>query len=157
MAVWKPLPTDVNELKELHSKLKDKEMRLEADLAIKDNPELEDVIVQLALATARAKKLKAGINKVPLDLSARSQAAGLAVRIRFLENQLSNAHERCNKVCGDAKTASKWVELSNHNYSEIAQLKTIYEASEKRLQGTGVDLDVLLPSTAKFIKDSDKK
>jgi len=150
MAKWKQLPTDPVELHELLGKLRDKEMKLEADLAIASTPTLGGAITKLALATAGVKKMDANLMKLEMpDEDSRIQAKALATRIEYLRNQLVSAEQLLQDTIGDS--AKKLLELREHREQEFDQLCAIYDSTNQLFDTHDIPLGKLLPSTADFV------
>lgn len=98
----KELPTDVDKLKEMLSKLKDKETRLEADLALRKHPELERGIISVCIALHDVRKAHDVLKVIQLkstdvDSKRVEQVKGL---IALYEEQLAG-------VEGDTELAEK--------------------------------------------------
>jgi len=150
---FKELPTDPMALKALLQKLKDKEMRLEADLAIKEHPEVEDAIVRLALAIADVKKIDGAILKAdkPETEEGRKQLEGLVNRIRYLENNLAAAKQLLRESHGGT-IGERYVELKKYRDMAKAQLQTIYQETGKIFAEAGLDLDSILPSVKDYLE-----
>lgn len=154
MAKWKPLPTEPSILTGLLNSLKDKEMKLEADLAIKDNPTLATNIQRLALATARLKKDTEGINKMQYEsLDDRTRSEALVRRLQYLGNQQKNTLSNLESIIGSEKDAKKIIELFEHCKNGRDELKKAYEATKKDFEDQGLRLETLIPTTWDFLSD----
>ena len=154
MAKWKPLPTDPEVLAGLLKSLKDKEMKLEADLAIKDNPNMATSIQRLALATARLKKDTEGINKMQYEsLDDRQKSEAMVRRLQFLEKQQTITMQNLEERIGSSKDAKKIIELYDHLEKGRRELSEAYSSTKKNFEDHGLDLETLIPTTWDFLSD----
>jgi len=151
MAKWKELPTDPDDLRKLYDRLKDKEMKLEADLAIKEHPQVEEAITRVALALAEVKKLDEQIQKAdkPDDLAERRKMEALVTRANHLRRQLEIAEDQIRELGG--KSAEKLSELRMNRDRSFSQLCQIFTHSQGVLSDYELDLPGVLPSIADFI------
>lgn len=150
MAKFKKLPETEFELLELLQKLKDKEMRLEADLAIKDHPQLETPIAHMALAIAEVKKLDGQIVKVEKPMDKTTEVNAAVTRIQYLRGQLQTAEEGLKSLMPD--TGNKLLDLASNRQLGMNQLSGIYAAVDKKFKEHGIDLAAALPSITEYIK-----
>lgn len=151
MAKWKELPTDPAELQALYEKLKDKEMRLEADLAIKEYPEIEEIITKVALGLADVKKLDDKIQKAtkPEDPEERKQIEALVNRRQHLQQQLDLCEAQIKEKGG--KEINKLIELKQQRDLSFDQLASIYTVAHELLGDHELRLATVLPSITDFI------
>ena len=151
MPKWKELPTDPAALHTLYARLRDKEMKLEADLAIKEHPEVEEAITRVALALAEVKKLDENIQKSekPRDLAERKQVEALVNRANHLRRQLEDAETQIRNIGG--KAAEKLSEIKMNRDRSFAQLCQVFEYSKGVLNNFDLNLSVLVPSITDFI------
>lgn len=151
VAKWKELPTDVAELRNLYDRLKDKEMKLEADLAITENPNVEEAITRVALSLAEVKKLDEQIQKTDklADPVARRQMDALVNRANHLRRQLEVAEAQISKLGG--KTAEKLSGLRMNRDRSFAQLNSVFRHASVTLNQFDLQLEQIIPSIADFI------
>lgn len=85
----KQLPNDPDKLREMLRKLKDREMLLEADLAIKECPELEQSITELVLCVADCRSVEKTSRVMRrTDEAARGRVDALRRQVEYHENKL---------------------------------------------------------------------
>lgn len=151
---WSELPTDAVALKELYAKLKDKEMRLEADLAIKDHPEVEACVTKLALALADVKKLDLDIGKIatPESESRKKELDALMLRAEHLRRQLKIVEDQIEEFGG--KVMEKLGTLRSNRAKSFEQLREVYGETSRIFGEFGFNLDAVIPSIMDFIKST---
>lgn len=165
----KSLPTNPMELKKLLEKLKDEEIKLEADLAIKKNPEIEDGIVAVIVHLSEVKRLDRILVAVdkPQE-SAENRADTLDRRRRYFESKLADAKEMGNKklqdyyaeqvkkvkadIRGLAKDAGHaYLRLRHERQQAVHALRSTFADWTDRFQRAKFDLDYFLPALPKIL------
>jgi hypothetical protein len=148
---WHELPTDPAQLREMYEKLKDKEMRLEADLAIKEHPEVEEGITRVALALSDVKKLDQSILKAekPDDEASRREVEALVNRAAHLRNQLEVAESQLREKAG--KAGDRMIDLRRARDVSFQQLIRVFKAAEKVFEEHSLDLAKIIPSISDFV------
>ena len=151
MAKWKQLPTDRDELEALYTSLKDKEMKLEADLAIKEHPPVEEAVTLVALSLADVKKLDSKIMKETVSESSESKARlnALLNRATYLRQQLEITESQIKQHGG--KTAERIASLKYDRDRSFNQLMSSYRHAKKIFDDLDLDLAKILPSVTDFI------
>ena len=143
----KQLPNDLEKLRELRKKLKDKEMRLEADLAIKEVPELEQSITELVLCVVDCKRAeKASRVMQRTDEATRRRIAALRRQVGFYENKL-NALRR---VLADLENPG-----GRRSGAELQRLRERLRERHDAVSGEfvqrNVDLGAMIPQLHHFL------
>jgi len=156
MAKGKQLPTDTDELRNLYDKLKDKEMKLEADLAIKEHPEVEEAIIKVALALADVKKMDEQIHKAPkaADLTTQSKLEALINRANYLKNQLEIVEQQILRTGGT--DAERLTSLKKQRDCSFRQLVTVFEKAQEVFGRYELDLRKVVPSISDFIQSENQ-
>lgn len=152
-AKWKELTTDPEALTKLLNTLKDKEAKLEADLAIKECPELEAGITQVVLAMNEVRRWDTSIMKNPKPETAETQKAveALCNQIEFYRHKLATAESSLQEKGG--KASKKYAELRRNRREALKQLSAIFSASEEVFAVQGISLKQLIPSIADFTEN----
>jgi len=145
-AQWEQLPTDVDTLKKMLQTLKDKEARLEADLAIKEHPEVEESVIRLALAMAEVRKLDIAIAKSPQP---ERDVSAMLNRLQYLENQITSLRDALKTK--DGKIAEKWHRHQKHRESALKQLKEQFDGTCKVFREFDLQPERVLPSIAEYV------
>ncbi len=153
MAKWKELTTDPEILAKLLVTLKDKEAKLEADLAIKECPELEAGITQVVLVMNEVRRLDASIMKNPKPETEEDQRAVevLCNQLEFYRHKLAAVESSLQEKGG--KAAKKYAELRRNRREALKQLSTIFSGVGEVFASKGIDLKQLLPSIADFTEN----
>jgi predicted nucleic acid-binding Zn-ribbon protein len=152
MLKWKNLPSDPEVLKERLQKLRDKEVKLEADLAIKDQPELEEGITHVVLAMYEVRKLDSAIRKSqkPATPEDRRAVDALVKQIQFYKSKLAAAEQGLKERGGS--TAEKYAVLHQHRARAANQLLKIFDETHDVFSGKGINLTNLLPSVKDLLE-----
>jgi hypothetical protein len=158
MAKFKPLPNDPDKLKLMLEQLRDKEAKLEADLAIKDHPELEAAITKLILAIADLKKVEAAVLKAdkPGTLQEQRQLEALQLQVRVQTGRLRTLEDLLKEKGGPS--GLRWLDLKDIRKQYSAQLYDIYRAVVVSFLEHGIDLQKVMPSVLDYVEElgSDK-
>ncbi len=151
MVGFKKLPNDPAALADRLRRLKDKEARLEADLAIKDHPALEAAITHVVLAMADVRKMDATLlrSNKPAKLEDRKQVEALVKQIEFYKHKLTTAKELLREKGG--RDAEKYAETRQSRVKAFNQLQFIFEQASEVFESQGLNLTQVIPSIADFI------
>jgi hypothetical protein len=148
----KRLPTDPEELRQLYDKIKDREARLEADLAMRDCPALEDRIKELVLCLVELRKIKQQRYKreaeAPPGLE-RKKLQVLLNQLRFYGEKIALLKLTLDDLTSGA--GSKWINLDQREAETRQQLQRLFEESRSLFQEHEVDLIQLIPSMGDFV------
>jgi len=150
----KKLPTDVGMLREMLRKLRDREVRLEADLAIKEHPELEDAIIAVVLRLTDAKKAKVRLDAVqPGDHRECARLQALQRRAAYYREQLASIEAAlCETTAGE-----KFAGFQSKFDESRALLGAEFAKRQEALEERGVRLLELLPSLDEFLPKPSKE
>jgi len=170
------LPESPVELAEMLRKLKDKEARLEADLAIKEHPKVEIGITEVVLALSDVKKARE-LEKVTKSSSMNSRRAEATLeqikaaeekiqelrlmneletnakttrQISFYENRLAVLKESI----AESPEVEEIVEIKGSVDEAIGQLFTVYKKWEPAFESYGVDLCELVPALRELVAET---
>jgi len=144
----KELPADLDGLREALAKLKDKEARLEADLAIKEHPELEEHLATVVLRFVEWKRAVAGFEALqPSDEKQRAQLAALQRQLDFYEAKVADVRA----AMADAGAGKNHERLVTKQTVARDTLREAYEAAVPDLETHGVRMVELLPSLEDFL------
>jgi len=149
MPAFKPLPTEPDELRDLLAKLKDKELKLEADLAIRDHSPLEDEITTIALAMGELKKIDAAAYKhlsCTENLGESEVALNLAVAARI---KLDAAMAVLGKKTDKGKLL---VENKLSRRRALLQLSNSVDSAQEQFKDANLDMKTIIPSVTNFVK-----
>lgn len=143
------IPNTLPELRELHAKLKDKEAKLEAELAIRENSELEQCVMSLTLALVDIRKIEDSLKVMdrPKDEIAR-RAEAIQHKIVWHENQIKALKAMLEDVTG--KGGKKLTAAYGKKAEAVNELKRQYERFKDTLGM--VDVFSLLPSLQDYLK-----
>jgi CCR4-NOT transcriptional regulation complex NOT5 subunit len=148
MAKAKALPTDPKVLASMLAALKDKEAKLEADLAIKEHPELEHGVAAVVMRLVEARKAKAKLDTVqPSDAKKRERLQMLHTRLEHLRRQVEATEAALADEEGGAKYDGMRVKLE----TAVVGLQEEFDKWLPAFQEHGVRLRELLPSLNDFI------
>ena len=146
----KELPSDPVELRKLLVKLKDKEVRLEADLAIREHPELEEGIMMIVLSLSDAKKIAQGLKLVERPAEKiQTQVVSLQTQIKFYQNKLLSLQENLARLVGG--TSDNFVKLSEDYIAKQKILREHVNAWETKFMEFGVNLLELIPTLSEHL------
>jgi hypothetical protein len=153
MAKFTELPTDPATLKEMLEKFKDKEMKLEADLAIRIHPTLEDYIIGVMVAMSEVKKRKEALKSVhpTMDKVKGDTLASLNNRLRHFKQQVELLESMIKKHTNDP--SGKYVEANEILRLSVAQLRTKYIEACNKFAEQGVDLTKVLPNVTECLEE----
>jgi len=152
MAKAKALPTDPKVLASMLAALKDKEAKLEADLAIKEHPELEAGVAAVVLRLVEARKAKAKLDTVqPSDAKKRERLQMLHTRLEHLRRQVEATEAALADEEGGAKYDGMRVKLE----AAVVGLQEEFDKWLPEFREHGVRLRELLPSLADFLPESE--
>ena len=125
-------------------------MRLEADLAIKEHPELEDVIIAVVVRLTDAKKAKVRLDAVqPGD-------QGECARLQALQRQAAYYRERLAALC-ETTAGEKFAGFQSKFDESRALLGAEFARRQEVLEEHGVRLLELLPSLDEFLPKPSKE
>jgi len=154
MAKKKGIPTDPEELREMLKKLKDKESRLEADLAIKEHPELEQGITCLILAMVDVKKVDQQLRVTKRPASGNeAQVAALTKQIAFYKNKMEAAQATLDELTGGS--GKKLTTLNTKQCEALGELRKQYDEWADAFGDAGVDMFDMIPSLQDYVKRAD--
>ena len=142
---FKALPTNGLELRAMIEKLKDKEARLEADLAIREHPRLEDGIMTLVLAMSDVRKLDGQIKIT--DRPSRDttrERDRLEKLITFYEGKIATCRSQLESV-SDGSDA-KFISLRKDRAEASARLQDHMNEWADAFGDVDVDICKLIPS-----------
>lgn len=150
MPKWKPMTETNEELKSRLKHLKNREMRLEADLAIQAHPGLELIITKLAVATAATVLIEQKIEKMRSPtINAQNEVERLITRVNYHRGQLLVAEQQLKAKTGNS--GNKQIELREHYNSELEQLIDLYKEFKQYINDSGVNIRDILPTTADHV------
>ena len=171
------LPDSPCELAAMYDKLKDKERRLEADLAVKEHPEVEIAIIEIVLALS-------DVDRVDIQLRACEQTNTLAAKrsgsllaqietvgetIRKLKAEpegtlrdtklkfFSNKLETLEATVADGARSNEFLELRATRETALIRLRDLYEKWTETFSVCKVDLCALIPKLHTLLKGYDPK
>lgn len=145
MAKAKVMPTDIEGLREELAKLKDKEARLEADLVVREHPDLEKAIIRLILVMTEVRKAEKDIavtDKPPE--TARKQIEALQNQLRFYENKIVAIKAQIESLSGDAGT--KFATLRSKRAEAVLKLQAEWTTAKPEFDAKSVKMLDLIPS-----------
>lgn len=151
---FKELPTDPQKLRELLKILKDKEMKLEADLAIRDQPDLEEGITKIVLAMSEVRKMDEAMRKSDKPVSPEDQKAveALISQRNFYQGKADTLTKLILEKGG--REAEKFAEVVNIRREYVNQLQKVYHFVSDKFEQKGINLRNLVPSLADFLDES---
>jgi len=143
----KRLPTDLSGLRKLLRSLKDREIRLEADLAIKDHPEMEDAVISVMVRVADAQKAKTQLDAVrPTDVEECSRIIALQRQATYFRERLKTLEEAMKEAAGEKFTGFQ---------AKYDQAQTLLSAEYLKRQRVfdehGISLRELLPCLDEYL------
>jgi len=143
----KELPTDPDKLHELLKKLKDKEAKLEADLAIQEHPELEDGITAVVLAMSACRKAdrKFKLAEKP-PVPEREHIESLEAQVEYYRSKLDAAETALAERVEGSYLKIKRAQRAAHD-----TVKTTFETWRHTFDERGVDINSLLPGLANLL------
>lgn len=145
------LPVDLEGLQARLAALKDKEARLEADLAIRDNSELESEIIRLVILMTDVKKAEKEITVSDKPPSGNlKELEALGNQLKFYQGKVDTLKARIEELSGDA--GSKFSSLKTKKESAIAKLQEEWDKAKPSFDAAGVQLLALLPTMADLLK-----
>ena len=153
MAKLKPkeLPDTLDGLREALAKLKDKEARLEADLAIKEHPELEHHLATIVLRFVEWKRATAGLEAMkPTDAGQRKQVEALQRQLEFYQAKV----EDVRAALADAGAVKNHELLAGKQNLARDVLRHACDEAGPELVAAGVRMVDLLPSLEDFISET---
>lgn len=149
----KTLPTDPTKLYELLQGIKDKQAKLEADLAIQEHPDLEGGITTVALALH---KLKTVSRKV--KVFERASSGTVSSRILFLERTIEHYKKKIQVAQDELTQIGKVSEIDSKFSSLVEEKKTANKVLVDSLgewseafTNRGIDILKLIPSLQDFV------
>lgn len=134
------------ELRKMLKALKNKETKLEADLAIKEHPELEDTITPIVLA----------LNNLKICSKKLSQVSDPAwnKKVKTCEQQLVFFRKRVSDLeaeLSDLLESSEAPALIAKRDEAAGELKNILEKCENDFSLAGIKADDLIPSLEDYV------
>ena len=145
----KSLPTDPERLREMLEKLKDKEMRLEADLAIKDCPAMEQAITELVLCIAdcrRAEKTATVVERS--DAAVQKRIETLRSQIAYYENKIRTFKATLAELEDPDSDGPRFSEEAG---KFRARLRKHFDDWVDAFSERGVELETLIPQLNDFL------
>ncbi len=144
----KQLPTDLPLLREKLQNCKNKEIRLEADLAIKDFPDYENEIATVALTLFEY--VKALQNTKSADRPGKDQQAqikALSTQIKFYESKLQDAQTTLTNLFEkDKGRIGRYHKLQDRQHTWLVQVEAIIDELAPEFEKSGkIDLVNLFP------------
>lgn len=148
MSKLKDIPSNPEDLKAYYKKLKDKELRLEGDLAINDDPDLEDAIMGIILALHDVKEIDSKIRVVERP------SADVESRIVALKGQVALYESRLEAVKATLKElesgGGKFHRMSGDYVTALKNLRDQVLKWKDRFEAQGVNLLELIPTLSEF-------
>ena len=127
-------------MQEEFEKIKHKEIKLEADLAIRDHPEIEDQIMEFAiLMTKFAKSLYVLKSAERPNEVTRRKIQTTINQISFHENKVRNLKAYLDELINDNPTAAKFEKMRDKNKVDIAAIKSLYESNQTKFSGAKIE------------------
>lgn len=140
----KPLPNDPDKLRELLKSLKDKEMRLEADLAIKENPDYEDKIIQIILAMSDVRKAEKGLKlATQSDKEIKEEIKTREAQYKYFKNRAETAKCRLDEL----REGIDSDEMKSQKEQAVERLRDCYKENKP----DELDLKKLVPSLEDYL------
>jgi len=148
----KDLPKDPTKLKEMLAKLKDKEARLEADLAIKEHPEVESGIIAIILAFESAKRIEDTLKiTIRPDAAKTAQINMIQAQITRLQNQIAAYKDQLEKLAGP--DGDKLVRKNANLTEAIEVFRKTFAEWKPQFDEHHVNMGELLPGIKKYLTD----
>lgn len=133
-------------LREMLKKLKDKEMKLEADLAIKEHPELEKGIIEVILLISDVRKAERGI-KVIKRVDEKKRMEVLKEQIEYCEKKLTAYRAALEEINSEDKTKR----MRSDRELAVKKLNKCYKEWQELLVDSNVDLKKLIPPLEDYL------
>lgn len=145
------LPTDLVGLQTRLAMLKDREARLEADLAIRESPELEAKIIRLVILMTDVKKAEKEITVSDKPPSGNlKELEALGNQLKFYQGKVDTLKARIEELSGDA--GSKFSTLKTKKALALSKLQEEWDMMKADVEKEGVNLLTLLPTLADLLK-----
>ena len=168
----KELPTDPDELKQILIKLKDKEIRLEADLALRQQPTLEPAIISICIAIHDVKQADIALKVTQLQSGSVDNTKRLEQLTRLIKVYEANiakvtADESIKKVFYEQKIESckmarrdlakgadtKYLRLKADRELAVQRLRKELSRQKKHFEDAGFNFQYFLPQLEKFVPE----
>ena len=134
-----------DQLRDTLAKLKDKESRLEADLAIKEHPELESEITPIVLALTQLKQCDKDLAK-NVNVEQQKTLKSLDNQILYFDRRVAELHRQRSGILA-ASQVEKFEKLRD---KWSTTLKTLVSQSSDKFDEFGVSLRQIIPSIEDF-------
>ena len=133
------------ELREALQTLKDKEAKLEADLAIKEHPELEDAITPIILALHKVKLCDRKLSEVT-NISWQKEVKEVTLQLQYFRRRVL----ACEGVRDKLLESSEAPAIQADRQSHADNLRDLVSESTGRFTDAGISLHNLIPSLEDF-------
>lgn len=134
-----------DELRDALKTLKDKEAKLEADLAIKEHPELEDAITPIILALHKVKVCDRKLSEVT-DVTWQKQVREVNSQIQYFRSRVLACEEKRDKLLESSEAPAIQADRDWH----ADNLRELVAESVERFTKAGISLKNLIPSLEDF-------
>lgn len=133
------------QLREALRSLRDKEARLEADLAIKEHPELEAEITPIVLALTQLKVCDKELT-ASIDVSGQKELKAVEAQLIYFKRRVRELEQVREKLIASSKSAR----LEERRESCAEELNDILMASVPKFEAVGVSIHQIVPSLEDF-------
>lgn len=129
-------------------KLKEKEAKLLADLAIKEHPALETTITSVSGIVRDAQKATKAMT-LGIESSVERKREAFQKKIEMYENKIAAIRESISNLSGDSVKG----QLEENRATAMVNLKRILVASEDQFAAAGVTAEMLVPAVGNFLDE----
>jgi len=134
------------ELRKMLKALKNKEAKLEADLAIKEHPELEDSITPIVLALNNLKSCSKKLSQVS-DPAWSKQVKSCEQQLVFFKKRVANLETELSELLSSSEAPA----LIEKRDEAAGELRSILEKCEMDFSLAGIKADDIIPSLEDFV------
>jgi hypothetical protein len=134
-----------DELRTALRTLKDKEAKLEADLAIKECPDLEDAITPIVLALHKVKLCDRKLSEVT-NVTWQKQVKEVNSQLQYFRNRVL----ACKQARDELLKSSEAPAIQADRQSHADNLRDLISESTERFGKAGISLQTIIPSLEDF-------